>query len=452
MLSESRAARHDAGVRTGGEEGVPAVTRAPTEQTVLAVVMFEDMQGSTAVKRALTKKADEQTFQQLRRDHDALITEAVTRDGAGEIVKWTGDGMIAIFSAPSVAVERAMEIQERLHRHEHLKVRIGLDVGEIRVERSSEHRTDVFGAHVDWAARAMGLVDGGHVAVTGSVYRDAFSWIGKSRIAWKRHGLYRLKAGDPPLEIYQPYNANHQRPMRQLRGEKVSDPAAAPKRSRAPEPSPVAEVATEIGRLQADGDIKIIRPWEAVARDGRAFAEQGAGTMYWFKVPLGGLSYPEGFRNFLQPALENDRITKIRFVLDGTNPSVPQIWHHVTLPMAKQWAESAGVGPTIEDEGDRGKLLLDGRPTQQLGWIFVDLANEFTPCFKLFVDDPDSDERVESTAQIFLSTAQRLIRLPDGSHQTIRIPDAVLRVNAGPHEALLHALNAVANQWDSLFW
>jgi hypothetical protein len=33
----------------------------------------------------------------------------------------------------------------------------------------------------------------------------------------------------------------------------------------------------------------------------------------------------------------------------------------------------------------------------------------------------------------------------------IRIPDAVLRVRAGRHEALLHALNGVANQWDSLF-
>ena len=78
-------------------EGVPAVTKAATEETVLAVVMFEDMQGSTALKRALTKKADEQTFQKLRRQHDALLTDSVTRDGAGEIVKWTGDGVIAIF-------------------------------------------------------------------------------------------------------------------------------------------------------------------------------------------------------------------------------------------------------------------------------------------------------------------------------------------------------------------
>jgi class 3 adenylate cyclase len=438
------------GVRTPGEEAGMA-TKASTEQTALAVVMFEDMQESTALKRELTKKADEQTFQKLRREHDALLTDAVTRDGAGEIVKWTGDGMIALFSAPSVAVERAMEIQEHLHRHPHLKVRIGLDMGEIRIERTGEHRIDVFGAHVDWASRAMDLVDGGHVAVTGGVYGDAFSWIGKSRITWKRHGLYRLKAGDSPLEIYEPYNANHQKPMRQLRGERATEPTAAPKRERARAPEAAsADIAAELrGR---EGDLQIIRPWEGVARDGRLFAEQGAGTMYWFKVPLGGLSYPEGFRNFLQPALENKRITKIRFVLDGTNPSVEQIWRHVTLPLTKAWAEDAGVSLKEDDEADRGRLILDVSPSRQLAWVFVDLASEFTPCFKLFVDDPDSDVTVQSSAQIFLSTAQRLIRLPDGTHQTIRIPDAVLRVNAGPHEALLNALNAVANQWDSLFW
>ena len=54
-------------------------------------------------------------------------------------------------------------------------------------------------------------------------------------------------------------------------------------------------------------------------------------------------------------------------------------------------------------------------------------------------------------AQIFLSTAQRTVWLHDGSQQAIRIPDAVLRVRSPEYEALLHALNAVANQWDSLF-
>jgi hypothetical protein len=189
-----------------------------------------------------------------------------------------------------------------------------------------------------------------------------------------------------------------------------------------------------------------------VARDGRDFAEQGAGTMYWFKVPLGGLSYPEGFRHFLEPALDNPRIGKIRFVLDQSNPTVAEIWSHVVLPMAREWAERGGHDVSIEDQGDRGRFVVGSNGKKQLGWVFVDLSIEFTPCFKLFVDDPDNPEVAEQSAQIFLSTANRMVRLADGTQRSIRIPDAVLRIRPGRHEALLHALNGVANQWDSLFW
>jgi class 3 adenylate cyclase len=422
---------------------------ARVERTSLAVVLFEDMQASTALKRAVTRRADEAAFQELRKEHDALVAGIVERDGAGRVVKWTGDGVIALFTAPSTAVERAIEIQEAMHAHPQIKVRIGIDMGEVRVEAERGKPADVFGLHVDTAARAMSLVDGGHVAVTTPVYRDAFSWITKSRIAWKRHGLYRAKPGDAPFEVHQPYNANHARPMRQLRGERVEEEQprrAAPKVEPEPAaPAPVEDVGT---------DIELIRPWEAVARDGNEFARNGAGTMYWFKVPLGGLSYPEGFRHFLQPALENDRIGKIRFVLDQSNPTVVDIWAGLVIPLLRKWLDEAAPGYEIEEEPDRGAVRFqgfDGRP-KHLGWVFVDLSLEFTPCFKLFVDDPDREQVAEQTAQIFLSTANRMARLADGTNHSIRIPDAVLRVHPGHHEALLHALNAVANQWDSLFW
>jgi class 3 adenylate cyclase len=427
----------------------PAKQTARAEVTALAVVLFEDMQASTALKRAVTRRADEAAFQDLRKEHDAVVKGIVERHGAGRVVKWTGDGVIALFTAPSVAVERAIEIQEAMHAHPQIKVRIGIDLGEVRVESERGRPVDVFGVHVDTAARAMSLVDGGHVAVTTPVYRDAFSWITKSRIAWKRHGRYRAKPGDEPFEVHQPYNANHHRPMRQLRGERAEEDQP---RKTTPTKAPVVEAppaADDVSR-----DVELIRPWEAVARDGNEFATNGAGTMYWFKVPLGGLSYPEGFRHFLQPALENDRIGKIRFVLDATNPTVMSIWAGLVLPLLRKWADGGAPGYEVEEESDRGALRFagsDGRP-KSLGWVFVDLSLEFTPCFKLFVDDPDREQVAEQTAQIFLSTANRMARLADGTNHSIRIPDAVLRVHAGHHEALLHALNAVANQWDSLFW
>lgn len=420
----------------------PTETPAQDTETSLAAILFEDIQASTRLKRSVTERSNEESFQQLRREHDALLTRIIERDGAGEIVKWTGDGLIAVFRAPSVAVERAIEIQEEMHSHPQLKVRVGIDLGELRVERRKGN-VDVFGAHVDWASRTMSLADGGHICVTAPVYQDAFAWITKSRIAWKRHGLYRVKPGEPPLEIYQPYNANHTKPMRKLHGEKIEEAGAQRRSEPAPAPLPRVEAA--------DDEVQLVRPWEAVARDGRDFAENGGGTMYWFKVPLGGLSYPEGFRHFLQPALENPRVGKIRFVLDETNSSVRRFWSDLVLPLITHWAEETGLPIDIQENEEEARGTASIGEDKQLGWIFVDLSGEFTPCFKLFVDDPDRVDVAEHGAQIFLSTAQRMVRFADKSQHMIRIPDAVLRVRAGKHEALLHALNAVANQWDSLF-
>jgi hypothetical protein len=187
-----------------------------------------------------------------------------------------------------------------------------------------------------------------------------------------------------------------------------------------------------------------------VARDGREFAAKGAGAMYWFKVPLGGISYPEGFRSFLQPALENERITKIRFVLDAAVGPIRRVWHDLVLPLVVEWGGQNGLELST-DGGDRGRLMLSNDGRRTLSWVFVDLSREFTPCFKLLVSDLESDDVTASEAQVFLSTAARTVWLSDGSEQLIRVPDAVLRIRPGRHEALLHALNGVANQWDSLF-
>jgi class 3 adenylate cyclase len=410
------------------------------EEMYVRVVFFDDMRGSTVLKDLLAEQSDEEAFHALRREHDRLVGDIVTRDGAGEVVKSTGDGVIALFERPSVAVERALEIQDRMHEHPHLRVRIGLDVGEVKVESVAGRPVDVFGRHVDWSSRAMSLASDGHICVTRPVYNDAFSWLTKKRIAWKDHGAYQFKRGEPALEIFEPYNANITRPLRRLRGEKVVTArvaAAATKAAGAPArtaPSPVA----------------VVRPWEMVARDGRDFAANGAGVMYWFRVPLGGLAYPEGFRNFLQPALENEQITKIRFVLDASAAPIRRFWTELVLPQVTEWGDRRGAALAVEERGERGRITIDEQG-RTLAWVFVDLSREFTPCFKLLVQDPDTDAVIESEAQVFLATASRSVWLADGTEQSIKIPDAVLRIRRGEHEPLLHALNAVANQWDTLF-
>lgn len=173
--------------------------------------------------------------------------------------------------------------------------------------------------------------------------------------------------------------------------------------------------------------------------------------MYWFRVPPGGVSYPEGFRNFLQPALANPRISKIRFVLDSSVPIIRQIWTELVCPLVEEWARRENRDFRLEQDEGGGRYLENMTPPKSFAWVFVDLSLEFTPCFKLMIADPDTDEATEPEAQIFLSTAARTARLKDGTMQTVRIPDAVLRVKSHENDSLLHALNSVANQWDSLF-
>jgi class 3 adenylate cyclase len=408
------------------------------EDTSVRVVFFDDMRGSTALKERFAGRGGDEAFDVLRREHDRVVGEVVSRGGAGQVIKSTGDGVIALFHKPSVAVERALEIQERLRDHPHIHVRIGLDVGEVKLVSMDGHTTDVFGRHADWAARAMTLASDGHVCVTRAVYTDATSWLADAGISWKAHGTYAVKPGDPALEVYEPYRASVTRPLRRLRGEKLADA-----RGGRPRRSPTS--------AEAVTNVAVVRPWEAVARDGRDFAQKGAGAMYWFRVPLGGVSYPEGFRSFLEPALANARITKIRFVLDGTQETIRRVWDGLVLPLVHDWAARAGVELDVRSEPERGHVVIDRERDRTLSWVFVDLSREFTPCFKLLVADLDREETTESAAQIFLSTAERKVWLRDGTQHELRIPDAVLRVRAAEHDALLHALNAVANQWDSLF-
>jgi serine/threonine protein kinase len=196
--------------------------------------------------------------------------------------------------------------------------------------------------------------------------------------------------------------------------------------------------------------LRVVHPWEAVARDGRELAEQGSGVMYWFRVPLGGICYPDGFRSFLQPALENPRISKIRFILDTSDP-IRQTWREMVMPLIEGWAQRSNRQLDLEQTVDAGRFT-DAASGRAVAWIFVDLSQEFAPCFKLLADDPASLERTDQQAQVFLATATRSVRLGDGAVRTIRIPDTVLRVRAPDDEGLLLALGRVANQWDLMFF
>ena len=226
-----------------------------------------------------------------------------------------------------------------------------------------------------------------------------------------------------------------------------------------------ADLHSDLARLKRDTDshpvaarvdvarggvqrLRIIHPWEAVVRDAQEFARQGVGIMYWFRSPLGGICYSEGFRNALQPALDNPRISKVRFVLDSSAPTVQQAWDGLVIPLLQAWAKGTDREIAIDRYDDGGRVVEQVEGTTLLTWVATDLSEEFSPSFKLLVDDPDMDERGESQAQIFLATVTRNVRLSDGTRRTIRIPDTILRVRSSEDESLLDALGRMATQWD----
>jgi len=208
------------GLTDGDLEKVERFSTA--KHSPVLVIFFDDMKGSAALKQHLTTIEDEEAFQQLRREHDRLLTEIIARDHAGEVVKSTGDGLLAVFAEPSTAVDRALEIQQKLLKHPHLRVRIGMDMGQVRVESAGGVQRDLFGRHVDWAARAESLSDAGHILVTRGVYTDAFGWLPKARVSWKEHGFHTVKEGEDSIEVFEPYNANTTSPMERLRGPSVT--------------------------------------------------------------------------------------------------------------------------------------------------------------------------------------------------------------------------------------
>ncbi len=186
-----------------------------SRNTSVLTIMFTDIQGFTR----LTEERGDAYSNEVRKSHDSLLVPVIERDGAGRVIKHIGDAVMAVFSEPSAAVARSLEIQEALRRYNAahsdqppLLVRIGLHMGQVTVE--DKMSLDVFGRHVNRASRVEGLAEGGHIYMTYSVFDSAKSWIAghSGEAAWVSHGRYQVKGIEEPLEIYEAYRPDSLKP------------------------------------------------------------------------------------------------------------------------------------------------------------------------------------------------------------------------------------------------
>lgn len=103
----------------------------------------------------------------------------------GRVVKNMGDGWIVVFAAARDAVQCAMQIQDRLVPEPTIRLRMGLDLGDV-----AETGDDVFGEAVNVAARLQEIAQPGAIAVSEAVFG---ALDGTLRPSFENRGPVRLR-------------------------------------------------------------------------------------------------------------------------------------------------------------------------------------------------------------------------------------------------------------------
>jgi len=183
-------------IAPGGGDGVHQPSRQPavgpdrslSREQRLLVILFTDMEGSTA----LTERLGDARAQEVIRAHNAKIMECLERR-AGTKIKHTGDGIMASFSSASAAIGCAVDIQQAFLQYNTerpvapIHVRIGLNAGEPVAEDE-----DLFGAAVQVAARVAGRAQPGQILVSDVVRQLAagkeFVFTDRGRVTLKGFG------------------------------------------------------------------------------------------------------------------------------------------------------------------------------------------------------------------------------------------------------------------------
>lgn len=153
-----------------------------------AALLFTDVVGST---QALTAVGDDRWGVALA-SHDRITAEVVSATG-GRIVNRMGDGLLAVFPAPSAAIEAAVRLRDGLAAVG-LTVRAGVHAGEVEVLADGDLR----GVGVHLAARVESAAAAGEVLVTSTV-RDLV--LGGARTFASR-GRRALKGIDGEWELF----------------------------------------------------------------------------------------------------------------------------------------------------------------------------------------------------------------------------------------------------------
>jgi class 3 adenylate cyclase len=155
---------------------------------VLATVLFTDIVGST--ERAA--ELGDVKWKEVLATHDATARR-VLHEWKGELVKTTGDGLLARFDGPGRAVGCTQDLMTEMSRHG-IDIRAGIHVGEIELREDG----DIGGIAVHIAARVQAKADPGELLCSRTV-KDLTAGSG---IEFDDRGTHELKGVPEAWQLF----------------------------------------------------------------------------------------------------------------------------------------------------------------------------------------------------------------------------------------------------------
>ena len=160
------------------EEFITGMRGGSDAERMLTTIVFTDIVGSTQRAAAL----GDDRWHVLLDNHDNVVRHQLERFGGRE-VNTVGDGFVAMFTSPSVAIDCADAIVDAVHPLG-IEVRVGIHAGEVEVRGD-----DIAGMAVHIGARVSALAGPSEVLVSSTV-REIVTG---SRRKFIERGEYDLK-------------------------------------------------------------------------------------------------------------------------------------------------------------------------------------------------------------------------------------------------------------------
>ena len=128
--------------------------------------------------------------------HDEIMRNTIESFN-GQLVKNTGDGVLAVFDGPARSIESAIFCIEKLNEID-LKIRCSLHVGEV-IWRND----DITGIAVNIAARALEKCKSNRVIIT----KNLKDLLGRTKFSVKSMGDFNLKGLEGSWELFKVENS-----------------------------------------------------------------------------------------------------------------------------------------------------------------------------------------------------------------------------------------------------